>query len=143
MPATGYVPFNASPADWLASLALPVTAIVLLAFYQALGASIYLSMIVFGIMLSPSFFRLTRNLVIGVKHELYIDAARVSGLSDLRIIVRHVLRVIRAPLAQAGFPDGLSVTMPALASMANINPVIEQHLPKSVWRFNGRPLRRT
>ncbi|MDD7973216.1 ABC transporter substrate-binding protein [Roseinatronobacter alkalisoli] len=34
----------------------------------------------------------------------------------------------RALLAEAGFPDGFSVTMPALASMANINPVIEQQL---------------
>ncbi|MDD7973222.1 dipeptide/oligopeptide/nickel ABC transporter permease/ATP-binding protein [Roseinatronobacter alkalisoli] len=94
-------------------MALPAL-IVLLAFYQALGASIYLSMIVFGIMLSPSFFRLTRNLVNGVKHELYIDAARVSGLSDLRIIVRHVLRVIRAPLViQTSIVAGIAIVIQA------------------------------
>jgi peptide/nickel transport system permease protein len=32
-----------------------------------------------------------------VKHELYVDAARVSGLSDARIISRHILAVVRAP----------------------------------------------
>jgi ABC-type dipeptide/oligopeptide/nickel transport system ATPase component len=33
-----------------------------------------------------------------VRHELYVDAARVSGLSDARIIRRHVLSVVRAPI---------------------------------------------
>ncbi|AEQ51268.1 dipeptide/oligopeptide/nickel ABC transporter permease/ATP-binding protein [Pelagibacterium halotolerans] len=101
--------------SWIADglMALPAL-IVLLAFYQALGTSIYLSMVVFGIMLSPGFFRLTRNLVNGVKHELYIDAARVSGLSDLRIIVRHVLRVIRAPLViQTSIVAGIAIVIQA------------------------------
>jgi peptide/nickel transport system permease protein len=100
---------------WLADglMALPAM-IVLLAFYQALGSSIYLSMVVFGIMLSPGFFRLTRNLVNGVKHELYIDAARVSGLSDLRIIVRHILLVIRAPLIiQVSIVAGIAIVIQA------------------------------
>jgi peptide/nickel transport system permease protein len=35
---------------------------------------------------------------VGVRNELYIDAARVAGLSDRRIIARHVLGVVRAPL---------------------------------------------
>lgn len=101
--------------SWLSDglMALPAL-IVLLAFYQALGASIFLSMVVFGIMLSPGFFRLTRNLVNGVKHELYVDAARVSGLSDLRIILRHVLRVIRAPLViQTSIIAGVAIVIQA------------------------------
>ncbi|WP_196258150.1 dipeptide/oligopeptide/nickel ABC transporter permease/ATP-binding protein [Pelagibacterium limicola] len=94
-------------------MALPAL-IVLLAFYQTLGSSIYLSMVVFGIMLSPSFFRLTRNLVNGVKNELYIDAARVSGLSDLRIIIRHVLLVIRAPIViQTSIVAGIAIVIQA------------------------------
>lgn len=32
------------------------------------------------------------------RKELYIDAARVSGLSDLRIVGRHVLWAVRAPI---------------------------------------------
>src|SRR5699024_1839827 len=35
---------------------------------------------------------------ITVRNELYIDAARVSGLSDGRIIGRHVLWAVRAPV---------------------------------------------
>ena len=33
-----------------------------------------------------------------VRSELYVDAARVSGLSDMRIIGRHILSVVRAPI---------------------------------------------
>ncbi|OLL72016.1 Oligopeptide transport ATP-binding protein OppD [Pseudonocardia sp. Ae168_Ps1] len=78
-------------------LALP-SMIVLLAVRAALGPSVWISMIVFGIMLAPGFFRLARTAVRAVRDELYIDAARVSGLSDARILRRHVLSVVRAPL---------------------------------------------
>ncbi|PJE28532.1 Oligopeptide transport ATP-binding protein OppD [Pseudooceanicola marinus] len=102
-------------ASWLfdALMALPAM-IVLLAFYQALGASIHLSMVVFGVMLSPGFFRLTRTLVKGVKNELYVDAARVSGLSNLRIISRHILRVVRAPVViQTSIVAGIALVIQA------------------------------
>src|SRR5207253_9672554 len=35
--------------------------------------------------------------VSGVRNGLYVDAARVSGLSDARITSRHILTVVRAP----------------------------------------------
>jgi peptide/nickel transport system permease protein len=102
-------------ASWVADglMALPAI-IVLLAFFQALGSSIHLSMAVFGIMLSPGFFRLTRNLVRGVRNELYVDAARVSGLSDFRIMWRHILLVIRAPVViQASIVAGIAIVIQA------------------------------
>jgi ABC-type dipeptide/oligopeptide/nickel transport system ATPase component len=55
-------------------------------------------MIAFGILISPSYFRLTRTAVQSVRNELYVDAARVSGLSDLSIIARHIFSVVRAPI---------------------------------------------
>ena len=101
--------------SWIADglMALPAL-IVLLAFYQSLGSSIHVSMVIFGVMLSPGFYRLTRNLVNGVKHELYVDAARVSGLSDMRIIARHILLVIRAPvIIQVSIVAGISIVIQA------------------------------
>ncbi|WP_224387271.1 dipeptide/oligopeptide/nickel ABC transporter permease/ATP-binding protein [Pseudonocardia sp. ICBG1293] len=82
-------------------LALP-SMIVLLAMRAALGPSVWIAMAVFGVMLAPGFFRLARTAVRGVRAELYIDAARVSGLSDARILRRHVLSVVRAPLIIQG-----------------------------------------
>lgn len=98
---------------WGANLlmALP-TMIVLLALFQALGSSIYLSMVTFGVMLSPGFYRLVRGQVMAVKHELYVDAARVSGLSDPRIIGRHILLVVRAPVViQASVVAGIAIVV--------------------------------
>ncbi|WP_280507941.1 dipeptide/oligopeptide/nickel ABC transporter permease/ATP-binding protein [Nocardia flavorosea] len=56
------------------------------------------TMAIFGVLLSPAVYRITRNQVLGVKNELFVDAARVSGLPDRRILARHVLFVVRGPI---------------------------------------------
>lgn len=98
-------------ASWVSNVILALPAmIVLLALYQSLGGSVYASMAVFGVMLTPGFFRLVRNQVISVKGELYVDAARVAGLSDIRIIVRHILRVVRSPIIiQTAIVAGIAI----------------------------------
>lgn len=107
-------PFDAV-ASWIANVVLVLpTKIVLVALFAVIGPNTLMTMTVLGVMLAPGFFRLVRNLVIGVKHELYIDAARVSGLSDSRIIGRHVLSVVRAPLIiQAAGTAGIAVVIQA------------------------------
>ena len=86
-------------AGWAANLliVLPGT-IVLVSLFAVIGPNILLSMAVLGVMFAPSFFRVVRNQVIAVKNELYVDAARVSGLSNMRIIARHILYIVRAPI---------------------------------------------
>ncbi|MEU7861432.1 dipeptide/oligopeptide/nickel ABC transporter permease/ATP-binding protein [Nonomuraea sp. NPDC049141] len=88
-----------SVSSWTSNLlqALPAI-IVLLALRTAFGPSIWTSMVIFGVILAPGAYRLVRATVSGVRNELYIDAAMVSGLSDTRIIARHMLRVVRGPL---------------------------------------------
>ncbi|MGA4544255.1 ATP-binding cassette domain-containing protein [Uniformispora flossi] len=86
-------------ADWCANLvtALPAM-IVLLASRAIIGATVWALMIVLGVLVAPAFFRLVRSIVTTVRGELYVDAARVSGLSDTRIVTRHVLIVVRGPV---------------------------------------------
>ena len=85
--------------SWLSNLLIALPGIVvLLALQPMTGSSVWTSMVVFGILLAPSFSILVRSTVSNVRNELYIDAAKVSGLSDLRIIRRHVLGVVRAPI---------------------------------------------
>jgi peptide/nickel transport system permease protein len=87
-----------SVASWLASLIMSLNAIVvLLAARSVTGPSIFTAMTIFGVLIAPAFYRVVYGAVSGVRHELYVDAARVSGLSDGRIIVRHILTVVRAP----------------------------------------------
>jgi ABC-type dipeptide/oligopeptide/nickel transport system ATPase component/ABC-type dipeptide/oligopeptide/nickel transport system permease subunit len=93
-----YGKWFAGASSWIASLLMALPAIVvLLAARAVIGPSMFWTMFVFGIILSPAFYRVVHAEVAGVKHELYVDAARVSGLSDARIISRHILTVVRAP----------------------------------------------
>jgi peptide/nickel transport system permease protein len=102
-------------STWLTSLVMALPAIiVLLAARAALGPSIWVSMTIFGVLMSPAFHRLVYASVSAVRHELYVDAARVAGLSDLRIIGRHVLWVVRAPIIiQSAIVMGIAIAVQA------------------------------
>lgn len=102
-------------ASWTSSVLMAIPAmIVLLALFRSFGSSVFTSMAVFGVLLAPGFYRLVRSLVVGVKDELYVDAARVSGLSDIRIGVRHILGVVRAPVViQASVVAGIAIILQA------------------------------
>ncbi|GGD29706.1 dipeptide/oligopeptide/nickel ABC transporter ATP-binding protein [Microbacterium faecale] len=100
---------------WISSaiLALPGI-VVLLAFRASVSTSMWMAMLVFGVLLAPSFFNLVRASVRSVRDELYVDAARVSGVSDVRIIARHVLTVVRAPIViQAAMVAALGLMIQA------------------------------
>lgn len=100
-------------ATWVTELNMALPAmVVLLAARAALGPSVWLSMLIFGILLSPGCFRLVFASVTAVRAELYVDAARVSGLSDARIIGRHVLSVVRAPIIiQSAIIAGIAIAI--------------------------------
>jgi ABC-type dipeptide/oligopeptide/nickel transport system ATPase component/ABC-type dipeptide/oligopeptide/nickel transport system permease subunit len=86
-------------ASWIANMLMSLPGIiVLLSVRAAFGPSVWMSMIVFGVLISPGYFRLTRTAVQSVRNELYVDAARVAGLSDVSIIARHIFSVVRAPI---------------------------------------------
>ena len=86
-------------AGFLFDLVMSLPGIVLLiALYARTGPNIPVAMAVFGLLIAPSFYRLVRSIVLSVRNELYVDAARVVGLSDLRIVGRHVLWAVRAPV---------------------------------------------
>ena len=80
-----------------AFLACPflILAIAMAAF---LGPSLTNAMIAIGVSATPIFVRLTRAQVINVSVEDYIEAARAVGNPPLRIVLRHVLPNITAPL---------------------------------------------
>jgi len=88
-----------SISSWATAIVMALPGlVVLLAAIAVIGPSMWYSMMIFGVLMSPAYFRLVYVAVRGVRNELYVDAARVSGLSDFRIIARHVLGVIRAPI---------------------------------------------
>ncbi|PTT61274.1 dipeptide/oligopeptide/nickel ABC transporter permease/ATP-binding protein [Arthrobacter sp. HMWF013] len=102
-------------SSWLTGLMMALPGmVVLLAARAVVGPSMWLSMMIFGVMLSPAFFRLVYASVTAVRNELYVDAARVSGLSDFRIIGRHILTVVRAPvIIQSAMVLGIAIAIQA------------------------------
>ena len=90
-------------SSWVTTLLMALPGIVvLLAARAVLGPSLWTVMIIFGVLLAPAFYRLVYTAVSGVRNELFVDAARVSGVSDFRIIARHILTVVRAPIIIQG-----------------------------------------
>jgi peptide/nickel transport system permease protein len=102
-----------SVSSWMTSLVMALPGIVvLLAARAVLGPSVWWAMFIFGILLSPAYFRLVYAAVTAVRNELYVDAARVSGLSDTRIIGRHILSVVRAPIIiQSAIIAGIAIAI--------------------------------
>jgi len=98
-------------ASWVSNLLMSLPEIlIVIVVITTLGSGLAPTMITIGILASPDLFRLTRSVVIGVREELYIDAARVSGLGNARIIFRHVLSVVAGPLlVRASFVFGLAI----------------------------------
>ncbi|MEV1070157.1 dipeptide/oligopeptide/nickel ABC transporter permease/ATP-binding protein [Streptomyces sp. NPDC050263] len=99
--------------DWVFNLVMTFPGMLLLIVLLPLtGGDYRATMLIFGVLASPGIFRLVRGLVVGVKNELFVDAARVSGLTDLRILGRHVLFVIRGPIIIAtAFLMGSSISL--------------------------------
>ncbi|MFF8022024.1 ATP-binding cassette domain-containing protein [Streptomyces sp. NPDC007896] len=99
--------------EWLFSLIMTFPGLLLLIVLMPVTKGDYkATMLIFGVLLSPSIYRLVRNLVLGVKNELFVDAARVSGLPDRRIMRRHVFTVVRGPVIIAtAFLAGSSIAV--------------------------------
>ncbi|MGA3038312.1 MAG: ABC transporter permease [Vulcanimicrobiaceae bacterium] len=78
-------------------LAFP-SIILAIAIATILGPSINNLMIAVGIVYIPQYARLCRSAVLAVKETEYIEAARALGALVPRILIRHVLPNILAPL---------------------------------------------
>jgi peptide/nickel transport system permease protein len=90
-------------------LAMPVL-VVLIVVISVFPSSPYPAMIPLGIILSAAPMRVLRSVTLSVREELFIDAARVNGLSHREIMLRHVLPRIRGPLVvQATLVAAVSV----------------------------------
>jgi peptide/nickel transport system permease protein len=77
-PNGGYVPFSENPLDWFYHLILPWTALAILfiGFYS----------------------RVLRSNVLDTINEDYVRTARAKGLSERRVLVKHVLRNSLIPI---------------------------------------------
>ena len=92
---------------------LSFPAIVLaLAIAGVLGAGLTNALIAIAIVYTPIFARLARGQTLAVRGLDFVEAARVLGARDLRIMLRHVIPNIMAPLI---IQTSLSVAFAILA----------------------------
>ena len=103
-----------------AMLACPflILAIALAAF---LGPSLTDAMIAIGISATPIFIRLTRGLVMNVKVEDYVEAARAMGNPRWRIALFHILpNIMPALLVQATLSIAAAIIAEAALSFLGL-----------------------
>jgi len=72
--------------------------VLALAVIAVLGQSLMNIILVIAIVIAPGTSRVIRGAVLAVKENIYVEAARSIGASDLRISIRHVLPNVFAPV---------------------------------------------
>jgi len=72
--------------------------VLALALGAVLGADVTGVVIALGVVYTPTFARLMRGQVLGIKGSEYVDAARTLGTSGWRICWRHVLPNAATPI---------------------------------------------
>jgi oligopeptide/dipeptide ABC transporter ATP-binding protein len=126
-------------------LALPAMVIVLVVLSVFQG-KLVIALIALGILLVPPLVRIVRSAGLAVRAELFVDAARVSGVPPLRIVFRHILPRVRGTiLVQASLVAALSLlfttglaylgfgTTPPNPSWGSMTAEASQTLAQSPW----------
>ncbi len=64
---------------------------LILAISAALGPSLQNAVIAAIVVWWPTYARMVRGEVLRIKHELFVEAGRALGLTDMQLVTRHVL----------------------------------------------------
>jgi peptide/nickel transport system permease protein len=78
-------------------IALPAV-IILLCVLAVFPQNEKAAMFALGVLFSAGLMRMVRASTIAVRNDLYVDAARVSGLSQFRLLKRHILPRVKGPI---------------------------------------------
>ncbi len=120
---------NAVMRVWDVVCSLPT---LLLAFVlvAAFGKGTYSGVIAMGIVYTPLTAKLARSLILTEKTQVYVEAARSLGYSNLRIIFIHILpNCITTMIAQLTLDIGTAIT--SMASLSFLGLGVQP--PKSDW----------
>ncbi|WP_160150835.1 dipeptide/oligopeptide/nickel ABC transporter permease/ATP-binding protein [Microbacterium timonense] len=91
------------------SMAIPGI-IVTLAVLTIFSNSMLAAMVVYGVLVSAAAARVIRSSALGVREELYIDAAHTTGLTRGQTLVRHILpRTLGVIIVQAAMLSAIAL----------------------------------
>jgi peptide/nickel transport system permease protein len=109
-------------------LAFP-SLILAIAIAAALGAGLESAILAVGIVWWPDYARLVRSVVLSVKSQTFIEAARTTGASDSRIMFRHILPSATPPLlVKATLDAGYAILF--TASLSFVGAGAQEPLPE-------------
>lgn len=104
--------------DVLFSFPVVLLAIALVA---VLGPSLRNTMLAVGVVFTPIFARVVRGSALSVSQDLHVRAARSLGASDLRIVFRHVLPNVAAPvIVQTSLSLAFAILIEAALSFVGV-----------------------
>ena len=86
------------------------TFVLVLAFSVSLGKGLWQMMLAIGLVSWVDIARLVRGQVLSVKEKEYIQATKILGFSDFRILFKHILPVLRGNIlivASANFASAI------------------------------------
>jgi peptide/nickel transport system permease protein len=86
--------------DVLFAIPVIITLLVVLATFGQQEAA---AMITYGVLGTPGMIRVVRGATIAVRQDLYVTAARVSGLGTAQIVRRHILPRVTGPITVRTF----------------------------------------
>jgi peptide/nickel transport system permease protein len=105
-------------------LALP-SIVILLAFVAVVGVHPWAIMTVLGVLLSAPVYRVFVGQAQSLRTRLYVDAARVNGVSSLKVNLRHVLPAMATTIAvQAAQLFAVSVLIEAGLAFMGYGPSV-------------------
>ncbi|HJQ47653.1 MAG TPA: dipeptide/oligopeptide/nickel ABC transporter permease/ATP-binding protein [Amycolatopsis sp.] len=116
---------------WLADLTFSMPAIIIiLVVLSVFPQNTAAAMITLGVIVAPGLMRIVRSATLPVREELYVAAARVSGLSRTYIIFRHILPRVAGPIiVQASLLAAVALlAQTGLAFLGLLTP-----LPEPSW----------
>ncbi|KRC50434.1 ABC transporter [Leifsonia sp. Root227] len=102
-------------ATWVSDALQAIPAMIILLIVAAGTRNDFtVLMATLGVFMAPGYFRLTRSTVLAVRNEPYVDAAKVSGLGNARIMAKHIVKAVYAPvIIQTALTAGMAMGMQA------------------------------
>ncbi len=121
-----------------AVLAIPGL-ILLLALVSILRPSLFNIVIALAILITPSTSRVVRGTVLSTKENLYIEAARALGAGHMRLMLRHILPNVMAPIiVMASVTVGNAILIEASLSFLGLGVPPPNPTWGSMLAVNGR-----
>ena len=112
---------------WLNDMLFSLPIILLaMAVIMVLSPSLTNAMVGVGIAMSTRFTRLTRAVTLAEKEELYVDAARITGLSTFRVLTRYIApNLLPTLIVQAALISGAIILIGATLSFLGIGASLD------------------